>query len=298
MKRIAIVGCGNVGSYAVKGIQAAPDMDLAGIIEREEYLTHFRSLYPVPVESDIACLESVDGVLLAVPTRDIPKMAPHLLRQGLAVVDSFDIHGKPLLELLADLQQAAEAGNTASVSAAGWDPGTDSLIRIVFELMAPQGITYTNFGPGMSMGHTVAVKQIQGVADALSLTIPCGMGVHNRQVFVQLDQGADASQVRKRILSDPYFSNDNTKITFVDDVSQLIDMGHGVQLERRGVASQAHNQYFSYTGRVINPAVTAQVMVAAMRAALRQPPGAYVMPQIPLLDFLPGDRREWIKKLC
>ena len=31
-----------------------------------------------------------------------------------------------------------------------------------FEFMAPAGITYTNFGPGMSMGHTVLPVQLPG----------------------------------------------------------------------------------------------------------------------------------------
>ena len=29
-------------------------------------------------------------------------------------------------------------------------------VRTMLEAIAPKGITYTNFGPGMSMGHTVA----------------------------------------------------------------------------------------------------------------------------------------------
>ena len=68
--------------------------------------------------------------------------------------------------------------------AAGWDPGTDSVVRTLLEAMAPKGHTYTNFGPGMSMGHTVAVKAIPGVKDALSMTIPLGTGIHRRMVYV------------------------------------------------------------------------------------------------------------------
>ena len=46
------------------------------------------------------------------------------------------------------------------------------MIRCMLEFMAPRGITYTNFGPGMSMGHSVAVRSLPGVEDALSMTIP------------------------------------------------------------------------------------------------------------------------------
>jgi len=55
--------------------------------------------------------------------------------------------------------------------------------------MPPEGITYVNYGPGMSMGHSVAVKAIEGIDDAISLTIPKGVGMHRRRVYVKLKEG-------------------------------------------------------------------------------------------------------------
>jgi len=82
-----------------------------------------------------------------------------------------------------------------SVISAGWDPGSDSVIRTLLETLAPRGITYTNFGPGMSMGHTVAVKAIAGVRAALFMTIPAGTGVHCRMVYIELQEGYDFQSV-------------------------------------------------------------------------------------------------------
>ena len=79
-----------------------------------------------------------------------------------------------------DLDRVAKKYNAVSIISACWDPGSDSIIRVVLEIIAPKGITYINFGPGISMGHTVAVKAIEGVKDAISLTIPKGMGIHER----------------------------------------------------------------------------------------------------------------------
>lgn len=50
-------------------------------------------------------------------------------------------------------------------------------MRALFEAMAPVGVTFTNFGRGRSMGHSVAARAIAGVADATSITIPLGGGV-------------------------------------------------------------------------------------------------------------------------
>ena len=92
------------------------------------------------------------------------------------------------------------------------------------EAIVPKGITYTNFGPGMSMGHTVAVKAIAGVRKALSMTIPTGTGIHRRMVYIELESGYKAEEVIQAIKSDAYFVHDETHVTVVDDVDQLIDM--------------------------------------------------------------------------
>ncbi|MTI94039.1 MAG: diaminopimelate dehydrogenase [Firmicutes bacterium] len=296
--KVAVVGCGNVGKNAANAVLAAPDMELTGIVEQPELCEKIATEFTCPVVDNLGELANPDGVLLCLPSILIPQVAPMLLRQGIATADSFDIHGQPLLDMLDTLEASAKEGGAASVSAAGWDPGTDSVIRAIFEIIAPQGITHTNFGPGMSMGHTVAAKAINGVRDALSMTIPKGLGIHDRHVYVELETGADFKAVKDRICTDPYFINDKTTVSQVERVSDLLDMGHGVHMQRHGVASGVHNQCLDYSCRITNPAVTAQVMVAGLRGALRQQPGAYVMLDLPLLDFLPGERKQVIKELC
>lgn len=46
-----------------------------------------------------------------------------------------------------------------------------------------------------------------------------------------------------------------------------------------------------------NPALTARILVATARAAVRQQPGAYTMIEIPVIDLLPGDRDALISHL-
>ena len=49
--------------------------------------------------------------------------------------------------------------------------------------------------------------------------------------------------------------------------------------------------------KINNPALTAQVLVNAARATMRQQPGAYTMIEIPVIDYLPGDREQLIAHL-
>lgn len=295
-KRIAVIGYGNVGHHCVQAVQAAPDLELAGIVRRDPSKRP-EGLEQVPIAGDVGELGHVDGALLACPTRSVASTARALLQRGIATSDSFDLHGAPLLELRAELDAAAKAAKTAAVISAGWDPGTDSMVRGLLELMAPKGVTFTNFGPGMSMGHSVAARAIPGVKKALSMTLPAGQGAHRRAVFVEVEEGVDPKGVEAAIRADAYFANDETRVEFVDDVDERVDVGHGVVIERKGVSGTTHNQQFRWEMRIQNPALTSQVMVSALRAALRQAPGCYTLIELPIVDFLPGDRERWVRKL-
>jgi len=282
----------------VEAVRAAPDMELAGVIRREVPANPPPELAGVPVVSEVTALGKVDAALLCGPTRSIPEVAPQYLRRGIATVDSFDIHGQKLWELRQNLDTIAREHGTAAVIASGWDPGSDSMLRTLLLAMAPRGITYTNFGPGMSMGHSVCAKSKPGVKDALSMTIPTGTGVHRRIVYVELEEGADFTAVSEAIRSDDYFNKDETHVHAVPDIGALKDVGHGVLMERKGVSGSTHNQSFEFRMRINNPALTAQIMASCARAAvLRLRPGAYTLPEIAPMDLLPGSREELVKTL-
>ena len=165
------------------------------------------------------------------------------------------------------------------------------------EAIAPKGITYTNFGPGRSMGHTVAVKAIEGVKDALSMTIPLGTGIHRRMVYIELLPGYEADKVAAAIKADPYFASDETHVTVVESVDRLNDVGHGVNMVRKGVSGATHNQMLEFDMKINNPALTAQILVCVARASFKQQPGAYTMIELPVIDMLYGEREDLIKKL-
>ena len=294
--RVAVVGYGNIGRYTVQALEAAPDMEIAGIVRRSGAQDKPRELEPYVVVSDIAQLQDVDVAVLATPTRSVEEHALRCLSLGINTVDSFDIHTL-ITDLRRTLGEAARKAGAVSIISAGWDPGSDSVVRTLMESLAPKGISYTNFGPGRSMGHSVCARSKAGVRDALSMTIPVGEGIHRRMVYVELEEGASIDQVAADIKADPYFSNDETHVFQVDSVDALNDVGHGVNLVRKGVSGQTHNQLFEFNMKINNPALTAQVLVNAARATMRQAPGAYTMIELPVLDYLPGDSEDIIRHL-
>ena len=294
--RAAVVGYGNIGKSVVEALQAAPDFEIAGIIRRSGAENKPAELASYEVVKDITELKDVDVAIVASPTRQVEVQAKKILAMGINTVDSFDIHTQ-ITSLRRSLGETAKANNSVAIISAGWDPGSDSVVRTLLEAIAPKGITYTNFGPGRSMGHSVAVRAIAGVKDALSMTIPTGTGIHRRMVYVELEEGADFKAVEAAVKADPYFVNDETHVKQVPCVDDLNDVGHGVNLVRKGVSGITHNQMFEFNMRINNPALTAQVMVCCARATMRQQPGCYTMIELPVIDLLHGDREELIAHL-
>ncbi len=293
--RAAIVGYGNIGKYVLEALQSAPDFEVAGVVRRNP-AEKPAEIADLEVVDHIGKLKNVDVALLCTPTRSVEAYAKEILSMGINTVDSFDIHGG-IVDLRKELDQVAKAHQAVAVISAGWDPGSDSVVRALLEACAPKGITYTNFGPGMSMGHTVAVKAVAGVKDALSMTIPLGTGVHRRMVYIELEDGFDFKTVSGDIKNDDYFVHDETHVFQVASVSALKDMGHGVNLIRKGVSGETHNQIFEFNMKINNPALTAQVLVSVARASLKQQAGAYTMIELPPIDMLYGDKDSLIRKL-
>lgn len=290
--RAAIIGFGNIGKFTLEALQAAEDFEIAGIVRRNGGKGNDNPT-DVSVVASIKELKDVDIAIICSPSREVEKYASEILPLGINTVDSFDIHTE-IPAMRKRLNSIAQKYNKVSVISAGWDPGTDSIVRVLMQGMAPKGITETNFGPGMSMGHSVAVKSIEGVKDALSVTIPKGQSLHRRMVYVEVLPGYSFEEIEKKVKEDPYFAHDETYVFQVESVDELKDMGHGVNMKRKGVSGKTQNQLLEFNMVINNPALTAQILVGAARASMRLTPGCYTMIEIPVIDLLPGDRDKWI----
>ncbi len=301
---LAVHSLGNIGCRAIEAALAAPDCQCLGVIRRADSLgTRAQDLRALPDFPDLQSLVAAQGrpdvIALCGPSRSIPETAEGFLRQGFNCVDSFDVHGD-IPAAVARLDAAAKAGNATSITAAGWDPGTDSVLRALFEAMTPRGTTFTNFGRGRSMGHSVAARAIKGVADAVSITIPMGGGRHSRLVYVVLDAGENLAEVTARIKADDYFAHDPLDVRQCRDSQELAfvaDQSHGVLMERTGASGMADNQILKFDMRINNPALTAQVLVSCARASTRMQAGCHTLIDVPPVALLPGDRMENIARL-
>lgn len=302
--KAAVHGLGNIGKHVIDCLSVAPDIECLGVIRRAQSLgKDSLDLKGLPDFASIDDLTAKQGkpdvVIICGPSRSVPADAAFYLAKNVRTVDSFDIHTE-IPALVKELDVIARKNGVNCITAAGWDPGTDSLLRAVFEAMCPCGTTFTNFGRGRSMGHSVAARAIKGVADATSITIPIGGGRHSRLVYILPEQGASFETIKKDLAADPYFSHDPLEVREVKtpaEMAMVADNSHGVLMERIGASGTSSNQRLAFDMRIDNPALTAQVLVSCARAVTRLPEGCYTLIDVPPVALLPGERMDHIARL-
>ena len=293
MIRVGIVGYGNVGRGAESAVLQSEDMVLTGIFTRRAPETVHALKKDTPVYP-IARLDEpgaeVDVLLLCGGSAtDLPVQTPELAKR-FCVVDTFDTHAR-IPEHFANVDAAAREGHTAAVISTGWDPGLFSLMRLLGTAVLPEGTGDTFWGPGVSQGHSDAVRRVEGVADARQYTIPVQKTVnavrkgeggftarekHTREVYVVLKEGADPQRVAQEIVTMPnYFDAYDTTVNFISAEEMAAEhaaMPHGGFVIRSGKLGE-ERQYASLMEFRLeldsNPMFTGAVMAAFGRACYR-----------------------------
>jgi diaminopimelate dehydrogenase len=290
--RIGIAGYGNLGRGVAAAVDRCTDMELVGIFTRRspDQITPPRAGVPVlPWAELVEHRDDIDVLILCGGSKDdLPEHGPALAAH-FTTVDSFDTHAK-IPEYFAAVDAPARAGGHTAIISVGWDPGLFSLNRLFGEAVLPDGETYTFWGKGLSQGHSDAVRRVPGVAGGVQYTVPSAAAVeavrsgrrpqlstrekHVRECYVVLEDGADAAEVERAIVTMPhYFADYDTTVHFISAEELARDhtaMPHGGFVIRSGSTGAGSSQVVEYRLELgSNPEFTASVLVAYARAAAR-----------------------------
>ena len=240
--KVGIVGYGNLGRGTEYALEQAADMTLAGIFTRRDPAS-VRPRTGVPVytmEQVERFQDEIDVMILCGGSaNDLPHQTAELAK-FFNLVDSFDTHAK-IPEHFETVNKASLESKKISVISAGWDPGMFSLNRLYGQAILPNGADYTFWGPGVSQGHSDAIRRISGVADARQYTIPSESALarvrageapelsvrekHTRECYVVAEDGADKTAIEKAIKTMPnYFADYDTTVHFVTQTE--LDQNH------------------------------------------------------------------------
>jgi len=338
--KIAIAGWGNVGRGVYESIKRNPDMDFAGIITRRPFevkkefpsssildmnLFDFASFdYSNPLSHSDELWFWLHGrvdvaVLCGGSKNDLPVQGPFFARH-INTVDSFDTHAN-IPEYFDKMNKVAEKYNHTSIISAGWDPGTFSLERVLADAFIPGAKNYTFWGPGVSQGHSDAVRKIEGVLDARQYTLPIKKAIkevrkggnpelttrqkHKRLVYVVTEKSFSRERIAHEILTMPnYFANYDTTVRFIskDEMKKNhTAYPHGGFVLTSGTTGNNHKALIEYrNGWDSNPEATGNILIACARACHRmnkeEKSGAYTMLDIPPAYYSPRTKGELLSK--
>ncbi len=293
MKKIAIVGYGNLGKGVEAALKHRKDMELIAVVTRRapETLKTLTGVKAVAM-SDIASLKGTADALIICggSATDLPEMTPSLAKD-FNVIDSFDTHAK-IPEHFKNVDKAAKEGGNIAMISVGWDPGMFSVNRLYALSILPEGQDYTFWGRGVSQGHSDAIRRIDGVIDARQYTVPVESAVqraksgempvfttrekHLRECWVVAEEGADLTRIENEIKTMPnYFADYDTTVTFI--TQEELDrnhkgLPHGGRVIRTGKTGlELENSHtIEYSLKLdSNPEFTASVIVAYTAAMLR-----------------------------
>ena len=289
MINIGIVGYGNLGRGVEANLKNAPDMNLVGIFSRRNPDTLDTEAKAYHMDDILNFKDKIDVLILCGGSRsDIPEQGP-ALAEHFNTVDSYDNHSQ-IPNHFESIDTVAKAHKYVSIIATGWDPGLFSLNRLIGEAILPKGDTYTFWGEGLSQGHGDAVRRVEGVKDGVQYTIPntelidqihagetveyTSKSAHNRDVYVVLEEGADAEKVKNDIVTMPdYFEGYQTEVTFITEEelhANHAGLPHGGRVIRSGETSPDMQQVYEFGLDLgSNPEFTAAVNVAYARAAYK-----------------------------
>lgn len=291
--QVAIVGYGNVGKGVELALRQTPDMRLnsiftrrpsdvrteAGINTRVFSAEGLARVSTVTTDIDVA-------ILCGGSAKDLPVQGP-IFAGHFNTVDSFDTHNN-IPDYFAAMDEVARKNGHVSIVSAGWDPGIFSLMRMLFDAILPGANLYTFWGPGVSQGHSDAVRKIDGVQDARQYTIPIDSALeqvrkgetpeftarqmHKRVVYVVPEPEADKERIRQEIVSMPnYFEPYDTEVIFItaeemEDNHSSYPHGGFVLASRK--TGEGNNVVLEHSCRLeSNPQFTGSILVACARAA-------------------------------
>ena len=284
--KIGIVGYGNLGKGVEKNVKSFEDIELVAIFTRRNPNEIKSRNKVVNIEGILNWKEKVDiMVLCGGSSQDVPKQAPEIIKY-FNTVDSFDTHLK-IPEYLEKLDIIAKQNKKTAIIAAGWDPGLFSIGRLYFESILPKGKTNTFWGPGVSQGHSEAIRKIEGVEDGIEYTIPKEKAIieaktkikeisqkekHLRRCYVLPKIGANKEEVEKKIKEMPYyFSEYDTEVIFVEakEMKKIKSMKHAGTVIRNGKTCSHKHRLELKLELESNPEFTANILLAYTRAAFR-----------------------------
>ena len=291
--RIGIIGYGNLGKALEKELKKDNSFHLETIFSRRSLGNDIEKANNV-----FQYKNKIDILINACGSRnDLEWMSP-ILGMHFNVIDSFDTHQKASNHFNIMDKIGKNTGHLNLVSA-GWDPGLLSIFRIINKSILRHN-SKTCWGPGISEGHSAAIRNIKGVIDAIEITIPdkesleqvmLGMDKkinHQRVCYVAANKDFE-SRIKEEIQSmENYFKGYDTTVIF-EDLERIKEKKEKLFHKGLVISKDSHNEIIEKVTMEDNSFFTAKVILASAKALFKMSKnriGAITMLDIPPSFYL------------
>ncbi len=315
---IGIVGYGNLGKAVEQSVLSNTNFNLVAIFSRRNVTSKFNTKIE-HYENFTEYVGKIDVMVLCGGSMcDLEIQTPEISRY-FDTINTFDTH-KKLPSEFEKLNKIAKKYGHRVIMACGWDPGIFSIIRCLFKAISKkEPITF--WGKGVSMGHSDAIRRIDGVLDGVQFTIPnidavrlarlnkldADVPKHFRECFV-VAEPKNHIKIEHEIKNIPnYFKGQPTNVTFVSGEkllrlkSKLCHKGqvissfnsvHGTKNKMEFLVSMESNPNF--TASIVTAYINAIINLKEMKLV-----GAFTNLDIPVsFLFLGKEKDNLIKNLC
>jgi len=289
--RAGIYGYGNIGKGVERAIADSDDFSLTAVFTRRnpaDVKVATKGVKAFAADKVLDFKDKVDVMLMCGGSAtDLPVQVPEIVKD-FNIVDTFDTHAD-IPRYLDAVGVIAENSKKVAVISAGWDPGLFSMIKALFASLLPNGRNQAFWGPGVSQGHSDAIRHVKGVADAIQYTVPSEKVLdemrngsttdyttkqkHKRVCYVVAEEGADKNRIAKDIKEMPnYFADYDTEVNFISEAELKKEHGtmpHAGNVMRNGKTGDDDYHIELTMNFGSNPAFTSSIMLAYARAAFR-----------------------------
>ena len=315
---VGIVGYGNLGKAVEKCVLSSKELNLVAIFSRR-MVTSLCSTLVEPYEKFRDYAGKIDVMLLCGGSKsDLEVQTPEVL-EYFDCINTFDTHAR-LKSEYDRLGKIAKKHGHRLIMACGWDPGLFSVIRAInYAISDNDSITF--WGKGISMGHSDAIRRVDGVIDGVQFTVPikealslakkgklpANMPLHSRECYV-VSAKKDESRIENEIKNIPnYFLGQPTNVHFVSQ-DELIKLKRKMYHKGEIINSfrTVHKSKCTVEFKVSmqsNPNFTASIVCAYICAVInfkqQGQSGAFTCLDVPPSYLFLGKKKEsLIEHLC
>ena len=313
--KIGIVGYGNLGKAVEKLSLLDDSVELVAIFSHRDIVSDFgiKSEYIYNINNYINKINIL--VMCGGSYQDIPKETINILK-NFNVINSFDTHKRIFTEIR-KANKVAKQNKKIALYSFGWDPGLFSFMRaLMFGVSQTQ--PHTTWGKGVSMGHSNAIKAIDGVKFARAYTVPIKRSITNmkmnksdtlelkRECYVVKKPQSDCKKIATEIANNKtYFGDCKLKIKFISEKN--FKARHNKLFHEGEVFDnfELFGEKFEMSFKVkmtSNALFTAKILLLYAKGLNKikkfYGSGAYTILEIPISKVLNLTKKEIIKNYC